>query len=129
MLGSGSRDFVPLILCHNEPSAGGIGNHFNGIIDTAAGCNASGKIRHSAVVFGSVLIWYECCGIDIFHGSASFAGGREDLPPALFDFFAYVAEIIFIEVAALQGNGIFCLRIVVDIVVPSAPFELIAAIV
>lgn len=28
-----------------------------------------------------------------------------------------------------QGNGIFCLRIVVDIVVPSAPFELIAAIV
>lgn len=45
--------------------------------------NAFGKIRHSAVVFASVLIWYECCGIDIFHGSASLAGGREDLPPAL----------------------------------------------
>ena len=36
-----------------------------------------------AVVFGSVLIRHECCGIDIFHGSASLAGGREDLPPAL----------------------------------------------
>lgn len=94
-----------------------------------AGCNASGKIRHSAVIFGSVFIWYECCGIDIFHCSASFAGGRENLPPALFDFFAYVSEIIFIEVAALQGNGIFCLRIVVDIVVSSAPFKVIAAVI
>ena len=118
MLESGSRDFVPFILCHNEPSAGGIGNHFNGIINTAAGCNASGKIRHSAVVFGSVLIRHECCGIDIFHGSASFAGGREDLPPALFDFFAYVAEIIFIKVATFQGDGILGFRIVVDIVIP-----------
>ena len=77
MLGSGSRDFISFILCHNEPSA----------------------------------------------------GGREDLSPALLDFFAYVAEIVFIEVATFQGNGIFCLRIVIDIVVPSAPFELIATIV
>lgn len=34
----------------------------------------------------------------------------------MFDFFAYVAEIVFIEVATFQRNGIFCLRIVVDIV-------------
>jgi len=129
MLGSGSWDFVPFILCHNEPSAGGIGNHLNGIIDTAAGGNASGKIRHSAVVFGSVHIRHECCGIHIFHGSASFAGGREALPPALSDFFAYVAEIVFIEVPTLQGDGILCFRIVIDIVVPSAPLELITAIV
>lgn len=59
MLGSGGWNFIPFILCHNEPSAGGISNHFNGIIDAATGCNASGKIRHSAVIFGSVLIWYE----------------------------------------------------------------------
>ena len=77
MLGSGSWDFVSFILCHNEPFAGGIGNHFNGIIDTAVSCNASGKLRYSAVVFGSVLIRHECCGIDIFYGSASLPPAKE----------------------------------------------------
>lgn len=103
MLWSGNRDFVSLILCHNKPSAGGIGNHLNSIIDTAASGNASGKIRHSTVVFGFVLIWYECCCIDIFHRSVSCGGGEEVLPPALSDFFSYVAENVFIEVSAQEG--------------------------
>lgn len=57
------------------------------------------------------------------------ACGREGLPPALFDFPAYVAEIIFIEMTTFQRNGISRLWIVVDIVVPAAPFELTATVV
>ena len=45
------------------------------------------------------------------------------LPPALFDFFAYVAEIIFIKVSTFQWDGIPCFRIVIDIVIPSTPFK------
>ena len=54
------------------------------------------------------------------------AVGRH-LPSGLSDFFAYIAEIIFIEVATLQGDGILCFRVIVDVVVSAAPFELIAA--
>ncbi len=44
----------------------------NGIVCLISGGDASGKIGHLTVVFGSVLIWYECCGIDILHNPASF---------------------------------------------------------
>lgn len=56
MLGSDSRDFVSFILCYYKPSAGSISNHLNGIINTVSGGDAPGKIGHSAVIFGSVLI-------------------------------------------------------------------------
>lgn len=127
VLRSGNRDIVSFILCHYEPAAGRIGNHLNGIINAAAGGNASRQIRYSAVIFCTIFIWYEYCGIDIFHKSASFAVSGEALPPALLDFFAYIAEIVFIKVPAFQRYGIFCFWIIVNIMVPAASLEGISA--
>lgn len=49
----------PPAFLREPPSAGSIGDHFNGIVNIASGSDTSGKIRYSAIVFSSAFIWYE----------------------------------------------------------------------
>jgi hypothetical protein len=47
----------------------------------------------------------------------------------LFDFFADISKVVFIEIMTFQGNDGFCLIIVINIMIGTVSLEVISALV